>query len=36
MNSEWMISYFEENNLSPELNKEALQESLRIAGEIFI
>lgn len=36
MNSEWMISYFEENKLMPELNKEELQESLRIAGEIFI
>jgi hydroxymethylglutaryl-CoA lyase len=35
MNSEWMINYFEENNLLPELNKDALQESLRIAGEIF-
>ena len=36
MNSEWMLNYFEENNLLPELNKEALNESLRIAGEIFI
>lgn len=36
MNSELMISYFEEKNLLSSLNKEALQESLRIAGEIFI
>ncbi|MBI5858780.1 MAG: hydroxymethylglutaryl-CoA lyase [Sphingobacteriales bacterium] len=36
MNSEWMINYFEENNLLKGLDKEALQESLRIAGEIFI
>jgi hydroxymethylglutaryl-CoA lyase len=36
MNSEWMINYFEENNLLPKLNKEALKDSLRIAGEIFI
>lgn len=36
MNSEWMIQYFEENNLSLSLNKDALQESLRIATEIFI
>ena len=36
MNSELMINYFEENNLLPGLNQEALQESLRIAGEIFV
>ena len=36
MNTEWMISYFEENNIATGLNKEALEESLRIAGEIFI
>lgn len=36
MNSEFMINYFEENNLLSGLNKEALQESLRIAGEIFV
>lgn len=36
MNSEWMITYFEEKKILPELNKEALLESLRIAGEIFI
>ena len=35
MNSEWMINYFEENSLLQGLNKEALQVSLRIAGEIF-
>lgn len=36
MNTEWMISYFEKNNIVTGLNKEALAESLRIAGEIFV
>ena len=36
MNTEWIISYFEKNNIATGLNKEALAESLRIAGEIFI
>jgi hydroxymethylglutaryl-CoA lyase len=36
MNTEWMIGYFEELLLSPSLNKKALEESVRIAGEIFI
>lgn len=36
MNTEWMINYFEENNLLAGLNKYALTESIRIAGEIFI
>jgi hydroxymethylglutaryl-CoA lyase len=36
MNTEWMISYFEKNNIATDFNKEALAESLRIAGEIFI
>ena len=36
MNSELMIDYFEEHGLLPGLNKEALANSLRIAGEIFI
>ena len=35
MNTEVMIEYFEKNNLLAGLNKEALAESLRIAGEIF-
>jgi hydroxymethylglutaryl-CoA lyase len=35
MNSELMINYFEVNGLIQGLNKEALAESLRIAGEIF-
>ncbi len=35
MNSELMIGYFEEHNLLKGLNKDALAESLRIAGEIF-
>jgi hydroxymethylglutaryl-CoA lyase len=36
MNSEWMIDYFDEQNLLNSLDKQALAESLRIAGEIFI
>ena len=36
MNSEWMINFFEENMLQDDLNKEALQESLKMAGEIFV
>lgn len=36
MNSEWMINYFEENMLLDDLNKEALQESLKMAAEIFV
>ena len=36
MNSEWMIDYFKEKKLISGLNEDALQESLRIAGEIFI
>ena len=35
MNSELMIDYFEKKNLLAGLNKEAMAESLRIAGEIF-
>ena len=35
MNSELMINYFEQHKLLDGLNKEALTESLRIAGEIF-
>ncbi len=36
MNMEWMISYLEKNNFLTGINKEALKESLQIAGEIFI
>jgi hydroxymethylglutaryl-CoA lyase len=36
MNSELMINYFEEQGLIQDLNKEALSESLRIAGEVFV
>ncbi len=36
MNSELMIQYFKEKAILPALNEEALQESLRIASEIFI
>lgn len=36
MNTEWMINYFEKNGVATGLDKDALAESLRIAGEIFI
>jgi hydroxymethylglutaryl-CoA lyase len=36
MNSELMINYFDQHSLIDGLNKEALAESLRIAGEIFV
>ncbi|MET0393219.1 MAG: hydroxymethylglutaryl-CoA lyase [Chitinophagaceae bacterium] len=36
MDSEKMIGYFEENKVLPALDKEALQESLRLASEIFV
>ena len=36
MNTEWMINYFETNNIATNLSKGALAESLQIAGEIFI
>ena len=36
MNTEWMIDLFEKNNIVTGVNKEALAESLRITGEIFI
>jgi hydroxymethylglutaryl-CoA lyase len=36
MNTEWMISYFEERKLLDGMNKEALNESLQLASEIFI
>jgi hydroxymethylglutaryl-CoA lyase len=36
MNTEWMIPYFEEQQLLPALNKTALQQSLQLAAEIFI
>ncbi len=36
MNTELMIPYFEEKHLLPSLNKDALNESLRIASAIFI
>ena len=35
MNSELMIPYFEQQQLLPALNKEALAESIRMAGSIF-
>jgi hydroxymethylglutaryl-CoA lyase len=36
MDSEWMIKYFEQNSLLTVTNTEALEQSLRIAGEIFV
>jgi len=36
MNTELMIPWFEENKMIAPLNNEALAESIRIAGEIFI
>ena len=36
MNSEWLIPYFSELGLLSPLNEGALQDSLRIAGEIFV
>ena len=35
MNTEWLIPYFKEKERMPPLNEQALQESLRIASEIF-
>jgi len=35
MNTEWIISYFEDKNLLNGINKEALMESLELALEIF-
>lgn len=36
MNTEWMISFFKTQASLPQLNFEALQNSLTIAGEIFV
>lgn len=36
MNSEWMIQFFESNNLIINLNKEALVESIQLAEKVFI
>lgn len=36
MNTEWMIDYFENHGINAGLDRNALQESLRIAEEIFI
>ena len=35
MNMEWMIQHVESKGIMPALNKEALEESLKIADEIF-
>ena len=36
MNTEWMIGYFKNYNLLSSIDEEALQESLRLAEEIFV
>jgi hydroxymethylglutaryl-CoA lyase len=36
MNTEWMISYFEEKEVLPRLNMQALKNSVTIAEEIFV
>lgn len=36
MNTEWMIPYFEEQQLLPALNKEALQQCSLLADKIFV
>jgi hydroxymethylglutaryl-CoA lyase len=36
MNMEWMIDYFENRNIETGIDKNALEESLRMAGELFI
>ncbi|MBS1627218.1 MAG: hydroxymethylglutaryl-CoA lyase [Bacteroidetes bacterium] len=36
MDSELMIDYFKEKKMLPQLNEEALKESLRIAAELFV
>lgn len=36
MNTEWMIQEFEQRNLLPSLDKDALARSLQLAGEIFV
>jgi hydroxymethylglutaryl-CoA lyase len=36
MNTEWMLQYFEEQNVLPPINKEALQTCLNMANEIFV
>ena len=35
MNTEWMIQYFEENNVLPALDYNALQKTLSVAEKIF-
>ncbi len=35
MNTEWMISYFKENDILCVMNEDALHEALRLASEIF-
>ncbi len=36
MNTEWMIEYFDAHSMLPEINKEALEQSLQLANTIFI
>ncbi len=36
MNTEWMIRYFQEKGMETGIDDQALQESLRLAGEVFV
>ena len=36
MNTEWMIGYFKEKGIVTGIDDEALKESLRLAGEVFV
>lgn len=36
MNTEWILSYLEENNKAIAINQEALQKSLQLAKEVFV
>jgi hydroxymethylglutaryl-CoA lyase len=36
MNTEWMLSYFDEKNIDTHINQRALEKSLEIANEIFV
>jgi hydroxymethylglutaryl-CoA lyase len=36
INTEWMIGYFEKQNMMPAIDESALQNALRIADEVFV
>lgn len=36
MNTEWLLHYLEEKSAAPQLNKTALEESLRMAEQLFV